>query len=70
VLNRIGHKDDSVANSVSHTISSALNTNVTVACGIHAAAITASEIEAVNHMVNALVEEFIAQAMANTMREK
>ena len=59
VVNRIGHKDDGVANYVSHTISSALNTHVVVACGIHVDSITVSEIEVVSSMVKGLVEEYI-----------
>lgn len=61
VLNCIGHKDDGVANYVSHTLSATLKTHVVVACGIHVDAITASEIDDVRKIVKGLVEEFIAK---------
>lgn len=62
VLNRTGHKDDAVANFVSHTLSAALNINVVVACGIHVNSITANEIQAIRSMIKNLVAEFIADS--------
>jgi hypothetical protein len=45
VLNLVGHKDDEAARYVSHTLSSKLNKNVVVTCGIHVDNITAEEID-------------------------
>lgn len=45
ILNLIGHKDDEAAKYVSHTLSSKLNKNVVVTCGIHVDNITTEEID-------------------------
>lgn len=45
ILNLIGHKDDESAKYVSHTLSSKLNKNVVVTCGIHVDNITTEEID-------------------------
>lgn len=44
VLNVLGHKDDEAARYVSHMLSSRLNKNVVVTCGIHIDNITDEEI--------------------------
>lgn len=44
ILNLIGHKDDKAAKYVSETLSSKLNKNVVVTCGIHVGNITTEEI--------------------------
>ncbi len=59
VFNRVGHKDDSVANYVSHVLASALNTHVVVACGIHVAAITPDEILLIQNLVSGLVKAYV-----------
>lgn len=45
ILNLLGHKDDEAAKYVSHKLSSRLNKNVVVTCGIHVDNITSEEIE-------------------------
>ena len=45
ILNLIGHKDDEAAKYVSQILSSRLNKNVVVTCGIHVDNITIQEID-------------------------
>ncbi len=63
VLNLTGHKDDEAARFVSQALSSRLNKNVVVTCGIHVDNITAEEIiktiSLLNELTAALIEEFI-----------
>lgn len=56
VLNLLGHKDDEVARYVSHTLSSKLNKNVVVTCGIHVNNITAEEIDVVVDILKQLTD--------------
>lgn len=56
VLNVIGHKDDEVARYVSHALSSKLNKNVVVTCGIHLDNITKEEIKITIELLNELTE--------------
>jgi hypothetical protein len=56
VLNLLGHKDDEAAKCVSHTLSSRLNKNVVVTCGIHVDNITASEIDITICLLKELTE--------------
>ena len=53
VLNVIGHKDDEAARYVSYVLSSKLNKNVVVTCGIHVDDITNEEIKiTIEHLKN------------------
>lgn len=54
ILNLLGHKDDEAARYVSHTISSKLNKNVVVTCGIHVDNITVEEITIVMDIIKEL----------------
>lgn len=59
ILNLVGHKDDEAAKYVSHTLSSRLNRNVVVTCGIHVDNITAEEIDVTIRTLKELTEELI-----------
>lgn len=63
VMNLIGHKDDEAAKYVSHILSSKLNKNVVVTCGIHVDKITSEEIKDVisllKKLTDMLIEKFI-----------
>ncbi|MBU2702435.1 hypothetical protein Ga0466249_003562 [Sporomusaceae bacterium BoRhaA] len=63
VLNLLGHKDDEAARYVSHVLSSKLNRNVVVTCGIHVDHITAEEIkltiELVKRLTDTLIQKYI-----------
>ena len=59
VLNLIGHKDDEVAKHVSHMLSSELNKNVVVTCGIHLDNITKEEINITIELLKELTEKLI-----------
>ncbi len=63
ILNLIGHKDDEVAKYVSQTLSSKLNKNVVVTCGIHINDIKAEEIdmtiELLKELTDMLIEKLI-----------
>ncbi|SDE55960.1 hypothetical protein [Sporomusa acidovorans] len=59
VLNLIGHKDDQVAQSVSHSLSAKLNKNVAVICGIHIDNITSEEIKDTIKLVESLTDRLI-----------
>lgn len=56
VLNLIGHKDDEAARYVSHALSSKLNKNVVVTCGIHLDNITKEEIKITIELLSELTE--------------
>lgn len=56
VLNLLGHKDDEAAKYVSHTLSSKLNKNVVVTCGIHVDNITTEEITVVINLLKELTD--------------
>jgi hypothetical protein len=60
VLNLIGHKDDEAARYVSHTLSSGLNKNVVVTCGIHVDNITQEEIQTTKGMLKKSTDKLIA----------
>ena len=57
VLNLVGHKDDEVARYISHAISSKLNKNVVVTCGIHVDDITKDEIKIVKEILDELLKK-------------
>lgn len=61
ILNLTGHKDDEAARYVSQTLSSRLNKNVVVTCGIHVNNITGEEInttiELLKELTNNLIEK-------------
>lgn len=63
IMNLLGHKDDEAAKYVSHTLSSKLNKNVVVTCGIHVDKITSQEIKDVisllKQLTDMLIEKFI-----------
>lgn len=59
VLNVLGHKDDEAARYVSHTLSSKLNKNVVVTCGIHVDNITTEEIQIVIDVLKELTNMLI-----------
>lgn len=61
ILNLIGHKDDEAAKYVSHTLSSKLNRNVVVTCGIHVDNITGEEINVTISLLNELTETLIEE---------
>ena len=61
VLNLLGHKDDEVARYVSHLLSSKLNKNVVVTCGIHVDNITAEEIGITLELLEGLATRLIKQ---------
>jgi hypothetical protein len=63
VLNLIGHKDDEVARYVSHELSSKLNKNVVVTCGIHLDKITAEEIMITMKLLKELTETLVQKLM-------
>lgn len=56
VLNVLGHKDDEAAKYVSHALSSRLNKNVVVTCGIHVDDITSAEIKDVISILKELTD--------------
>lgn len=63
VLNLLGHKDDEAARYVSHILSSRLNKNVVVTCGIHVDNITSEEINVtiglLKELTDMLIEKYI-----------
>jgi gallate decarboxylase subunit D len=59
VLNIIGHKDDEVARYVSYPLSSKLNKNVVVTCGIHVDNITNEEIKTTITLLKSLTDRLI-----------
>lgn len=59
VLNLLGHKDDEAAKYVSHTLSSRLNKNVVVTCGIHVDNIISEEIKVTIELLKELTEMLI-----------
>jgi len=61
ILNLIGHKDDEAAKHVSHILSSELNKNVVVTCGIHLDNITQDEIKIVFELLNELIDKLIQE---------
>ena len=63
VLNLIGHKDDEVARYVSHELSSKLNKNVVVTCGIHIDKITREEIMITKNLLKELTETLVQKHM-------
>lgn len=61
VLNLMGHKDDEAAKYVSHLLSSKLNKNVVVTCGIHVDNITCEEIEITLDLIKRLTDTLIQE---------
>lgn len=61
VLNLLGHKDDEAAKYVSHKLSSRLNKNVVVTCGIHVDNITSEEIEITLGLLKELTDILIGR---------
>ena len=61
VLSLIGHKDDEAARYVSHTLSSRLNKNIVVTCGIHADNITSEEIKDVISLLKELTDMLVGK---------
>jgi hypothetical protein len=59
VLNLVGHKDDEAARYVSHKLSSNLNKNVVVTCGIHVDNITSEEIKITIDLLKEITETLI-----------
>ena len=63
ILNLIGHKDDEAAKYVSQTLSSKLNKNVVVTCGIHVNNITTEEIDTaiciLKELTTLLIEHYL-----------
>lgn len=59
ILNLLGHKDDEAAKYVSHTLSSRLNRNVVVTCGIHVDNITSEEIQVTISLLKELTDTLI-----------
>lgn len=60
-LNLTGHKDDEAARYVSHLLSSHLNKNVAVICGIHVNNITADEIKITFDLIKRLTDILIKE---------
>lgn len=63
VLNLIGHKDDEAAKYVSHALSSRLNKNVVVTCGIHVDNITGEEIRIILNLIKELTDTLVEKYM-------
>ena len=59
VLNVIGHKDDEAARYVSYVLSSKMNKNVVVTCGIHVDGITNEEIKITIEFLKSLTDRLI-----------
>ena len=59
ILNLVGHKDDEAARYVSEILSSKLNKNVAVTCGIHVDDIKAEEIHIVMELIKDLTDKLI-----------
>lgn len=59
VLNLVGHKDDEVARYVSQKLTSSLNKNVAISCGIHLENIKELEIKTVMDITKELTKEII-----------
>jgi len=59
VLNLLGHKDDEIAKYVSELLSSRLNKNVVVTCGIHVENITPKEINITFDIINEIINKLI-----------
>lgn len=59
VLNLVGHKDDEAARFVSHALSSRLNKNVVVTCGIHIDNIKVEEIKTVLNLLKEMTDTLI-----------
>jgi hypothetical protein len=60
-LNITGHKDDEAARYVSHLLSSHLNKNVVVICGIHVNNITTEEIKITFDLLERLTDTVIKE---------
>ena len=60
IINIIGHKDDVIARYVSEKLSSSLNKNVAVSCGIHVDNIKDCEIDAIIAMTKELTKFIIS----------
>lgn len=58
-INITGHKDDAVGNKISARLSSRLNANVAVVCGIHVDNITPEAIEEVLKLADELTEKIL-----------
>lgn len=63
VLNVLGHKDDEAAKYVSHILSSKLNKNVVVTCGIHIDNITNEEIEITICLLKELTDKLLVELL-------
>lgn len=65
ILNLVGHKDDEAARYVSQTLSSRLNKNVVVTCGIHVDNITGEEINVtigiLKELTNLLIQKLVKE---------
>jgi gallate decarboxylase subunit D len=59
ILNLTGHKDDEAARYVSHTLSSRLNKNVVITCGIHVDNITNEEINTTINLLKELTDTLV-----------
>lgn len=60
IINIIGHKDDVIARYVSEKLSSSLNKNVAVSCGVHIDNIKKCEIDAIISMAKELTKLIIS----------
>lgn len=60
IINIIGHKDDIIARYASEKLSSSLNKNVVVSCGVHVDNIKDNEIDAIIAMAKELTELIIS----------
>jgi hypothetical protein len=58
VIALLGHKDDSIARSVAHTLAAKLNKNVVVCCGIHIDRITRDELDSIEVTVNSFCDSY------------
>lgn len=61
ILNLVGHKDDEAAKYVSNMLSSKLNKNVVVTCGIHLDNITEEEINITIELLKELTEKLVQE---------
>ncbi len=59
VLALLGHKDDEVARVIAHRLSSKLNRNIVVCCGIHVDEITEEELWIVSDLINKITDDFL-----------
>ncbi|MFB3813479.1 MAG: proteasome assembly chaperone 4 family protein [Terriglobales bacterium] len=58
VITLLGHKEDTIARQVAHTLAARLNKNVVVCCGIHVDNITADELNFVEDAVQRFCRDF------------